>query len=132
MENSIVILRVGKNAQTNSNQSVATSYFKALQEKADNGERFADGTLKAYQAWYYSACQGEIVWDNLWEKEVHDFVATMREAGVKSIIYTEKSTALMGNLHAFVSEGCEISGLVRIEKGEGIWASKTQGIRIRI
>lgn len=130
MENAIEIKKQGSKVQTHANKEIARPYFEAMREQAVNGKEFPNGANKAYWAWYYSDCQGEIVHDNLWEKEVHDFVSAMREAGVGSFIYTEKSTALMGNLHAFVNEGCTISNLVVIEEGEGMWARKHEGIRI--
>ena len=131
MRNVIQTLKQGSQVQTNSNKSVARPYFEAM-ENRQNTEKFSSGVNKAYWAWYYSDCQGEIICDTMWNKEVHDFVSTMREAGVKSFIYIDKSTALMGNLHAFVKEGCEISNLVVIEEGEGMFYRKIEGIRIRI
>lgn len=131
MENAIQILKQGIQEQTNSNKSVARPYFEAMENK-QNSEKFSSGVNKAYWAWYYSDFQGEIICDTMWNKEVHDFVSTMREAGVKSFIYIDKSTTLMDNLHSFVKEGCEISNLVILEIGNGICKRNREGIRIRI
>lgn len=71
--------------------------------------------------------------DFLWEKDVHDFINTMRAAGVGSFIFANSSSALMSNLHGFVKEGCEIGKLVSIERdvmGDGKWIEKQEGIRI--
>lgn len=47
--------------------------------------------------------------ENFIEPEnVHDFVETMRKAGIESFVYTNESIWTMGNICAFVKEGCEI------------------------
>lgn len=47
--------------------------------------------------------------ENFIEPEnVHDFVETMRKAGIGSFVYTNESKWTMGNICAFIKEGCEI------------------------
>ena len=36
--------------------------------------------------------------DFLWEKEVTDFIETLRKAGIETFVYTNQSTAVMENL----------------------------------
>lgn len=74
-------------------------YFENLRTKQD----LTSGECKAYQT-YINAC---ILNDFLWDSEVSDFVNTLRQAGVKSFVYTNTSTAVMDNFHAFIENGCK-------------------------
>ena len=134
MENAIEIRKQNSNEQICKNKENARPYFEAMHEQAENGKEFSNGANKAYWNWRYSVCQGEVVMtDFLWEKDVHDFINTMRAAGVGSFIFANSSSALMSNLHGFVKEGCEIGKLVSIERdvmGDGKWIEKQEGIRI--
>ena len=71
--------------------------------------------------------------DSLWDKEVADFVNTLRSAGIKTFVYTSKSTAVMENLHAFAAQGCTMAGLCTITRQETRWGEEApyevQGIR---
>lgn len=136
MENTIEIKKQGSKVQTHANKEIARPYFEAMREQAVNGKEFPKGANKAYWAWYYSDCQGEVVMkDFLWENDIHDFISTMRTAGVGSFIFANSSTAVMNNLHGFVMEGCKLENLVSIERdvtGNGEWIEKEEGIRISL
>ena len=71
--------------------------------------------------------------DFLWEKEVRDFVEALRSAGLETFVYTNQSTAVMENLHAFAAEGCTMMGLCTITRQETRWGEEepyeVQGIR---
>ena len=56
--------------------------------------------------------------DFLWDREVEDFTETLRKAGIGSFIYTNQSTAVMGNIHGFEAAGCRMEGLCKIERTE--------------
>lgn len=65
---------------------------------------FEQGVSKAYRAWATSISrkEDELEMDDfLWEREVTDFVETLRKAGIKTFVYTNQSTAVMENLHQF-------------------------------
>lgn len=64
-----------------------------------------------------------------WENDIHDFVTTLRNIGVRKFVTTNTSTALMDNLHGFADEGCRIGGLVR-RKPENKWSRIEQGIMV--
>jgi len=86
---------------------------------------FEHGAVKAYKAFESSRENGYdelVMTDFLWDSEAHSFVDALRQAGLKSFIYTNESTACMKNLHAFAAEGCTIAGLVTIEE-KSRWAS---------
>lgn len=109
------------------------AYFEAMKKESENGTRFPSGANKAFCAWG-CRCNNEILFDGfLWDKEVHDFIGTMRKAGVETFVFTNKSTALMDNLHDFAAEGCSMEGLYTIKRKGGIWGEETiKGIRIRL
>ena len=57
---------------------------------------FEQGVSKAYRAWATSISrkEDELEMDDfLWEREVTDFVETLRKAGIKTFVYTNQSTA---------------------------------------
>ena len=88
---------------------------------------FSQGTNKAYRAWASSVGrqEDEIEMDDfLWEREVADFVDTLRKAGFTTFVYTNQSTAVMENLHQFVAEGCRLEGLCTITRRESRWGDE--------
>ena len=100
---------------------------------------FSQGTSKAFRAWKSSIhrSEDEIEMDDfLWEKEVHDFITSLREAGFSSFVYTNQSTAVMENLHQFAAEGCRLEGLCTITRKETRWGEEepyeVQGIRFSL
>ena len=100
---------------------------------------FEQGACKAYRAWAQSISrkEDELEMDDfLWEKEVKDFIDTLRKAGITSFVYTNTSTAVMENLHAFAAEGCTMSGLCTITRKETRWGdeepTEIQGIRFQL
>jgi hypothetical protein len=89
------------------------------EEKKKMTYPISQGACKAYRAWSQSVERetDEVEMDDfLWDREVKDFVEAMREAEIKSFIYTNSSTALMENMHQLVEEGCKMEGLVKIER----------------
>lgn len=78
---------------------------------------FSQGANKAYRAWVSSVGrqEDEVEMDDfLWEREVPDFVDTLRRAGFTTFVYTNQSTAVMENLHQFAAQGCRMLGLCAI------------------
>ena len=79
------------------------------------------GSCKAYRAWSQTIEKGgeELELDDfLWDREVADFVDCLKKAGIKTFIYTNQSTAVMENIHAFAKEGCRMDGLCTIKRME--------------
>lgn len=78
---------------------------------------YADRKVKAYE------------FDNFcWDENIHDFIETLRNLGIKKFVYTNTSTAVMDNLHGFAAEGCYIEGLVKREDKSRWSPMKKQGI----
>ena len=100
---------------------------------------FESGVSKAYRAWATSNSRQEAeleMDDFLWDKEVRDFIDTLRKAGIETFVYTNQSTAVMENLHAFAAEGCTILGLCTITRRENRWGDEepyeVMGIRFSL
>ena len=100
---------------------------------------FPQGTCKAYRAWASSLSrqEDELEMDDfLFEKEVRDFIAALRNAGIGSFVYSNQSTSVMQNLHAFAAEGCRMEGLCTIIRRETRWGdeepTEVMGIRFTI
>ena len=99
---------------------------------------FSRGESKAYTAWAESLSRNEDgleMSEFLFENEVHDFIATLRKAGIHSFIYTNNSTAVMENIHAFAAEGFGITCLCNAVRYENRWGEEktyeVQGIRFQ-
>ena len=88
---------------------------------------FESGVSKAYRAWAQSLSrkENELEMDDfLWDKEVADFIDALRSAGITSFVYTNQSTAVMENLHAFAAQGCTMIGLCTITRQETRWGDE--------
>ena len=93
------------------------------------------GACKAYRAWSQSVEKekDEVEMDDfLWDREVADFVDTLRKAGITEFAYTGKSTALMENIHQLAAEGCTMTGLYTRIKKEFWGETEIQGIRFSV
>ena len=100
---------------------------------------FPQGACKAYRAWASSLSrqEDELEMDDfLWDREVSDFIGTLRRAGIDTFIYTNQSTAAMKNLFAFAAEGCMMTGLCTITRHEDRWGNgelaEVMGIRFKL
>lgn len=78
---------------------MTNAYFENLRTKQNP----TIGQIRAYQTY-----KNDFILDSfLWEKDVKDFVNTLREGGVKYFVYTSTSTALMSNFHDLIENGCK-------------------------
>ena len=100
---------------------------------------FESGTSKAYRAWAQSLSrkEDELEMDDfLWDKEVADFIEALHSAGIETFVYTNQSTAVMENLHAFAAQGCTMTGLCTITRQETRWGdeepTEVMGIRFSL
>ena len=100
---------------------------------------FESGVSKAYRAWAQSLSrkEDELEMDDfLWDKEVADFIEALRSAGIETFVYTNQSTAVMENLHAFAAHGCTMMGLCTITRQETRWGDEepyeVMGIRFSL
>lgn len=75
------------------------------------------GVQKAYRA-YQDSVEKEyvevVMTEFLWDTEVEDFINALKKSEIESFIYTNSSSAVMDNIHAFVANGCEMGGLVTL------------------
>ena len=96
------------------------------EEERDFQYPISSGACKAYRAWRYSEGDEVIFEDSCWEREFHDFIDTLRKAGIKTFVTTNQSTGLMEDLHGFAAEGCEMEGLCTITKKSHRWGEDTE------
>ncbi len=99
---------------------------------------FTNGQVKAYRAWVSSTRSESSrfeVQDLPWPRDIHDFVETLRAAGVAEFAVTDHSTGLMEGLHGLVAEGCTMQGLCTVTRSEFRWGGngteEYQGILFR-
>lgn len=85
---------------------------------------FTSGQMVAYHAWFNSTRNQSSdfeVQDLPWENNTHDFVETLRAAGVTEFVVTDHSTALMRVLHELAAEGCTMQELHKVVRSEVRW-----------
>ena len=94
------------------------------------------GVKRAYRAWESSIEYGSNEFefnDYTWDNDTTDFIDTLRKAGIKTMVMTCSSWALIDNLYAYVEEGCTIEGLAVVtRKNDFGRIRKMKGIRLRI
>ena len=105
--------------------------FWAWYEKNDKPENpVSSGQSKAYRLWFWNDRE-ELNFDEfVWEHEAHDFIDTLRKAGVETFTVTNQSTALMENMHWFAAEGCTLVGLCEIESTD-LWDRDAKKMAVR-
>ena len=105
-------------------------------EKEAHKFPFSSGENKAYRAWASSLQRGQSEMemdDFLFDTEVADFIGTLKKAGIDSFVYTNTSTAVMENIHAFAKNGYRLESLCTITRHESRWGKEepyeVEGIR---
>ena len=90
----------------------------AYEEAKAKGEKpsfpYTAGQNEAARCFFFGRNESEdevTVGNLLWERDIPDFVETLRKGGIKSFILTDHSTALMSMMHGFAKEGCKLEGL---------------------
>ena len=97
------------------------TYFQAINQTA------TDGQDKAFRAWLRSVQSESSIFeveDLPWAKDTHDFVETLRAAGITEFAVTDQSTALMRLLHLLAAEGCTMQGLCKVTRSETRWGGE--------
>ena len=108
-------------------------------EKEAHPFPFTQGQNKAYRAWASSLRREQTemeMEDFLFDTEVADFIGTLKKAGIRSFVYTNTSTAVMENIHAFAANGYRLDGLCTVTRREDRWGTEepyeVQGIRFTL
>lgn len=93
----------------------------------------SNGTATALGNWRASVEDGRdefVLADFLWDADVDDFVAALEAAGIDRFVTTDRSTALMGNVHAFAKRGYVFESVCEVEtRTAGGKTRLAQGIR---
>lgn len=98
-----------------------TGFFATMEAQSRAGEEFPTGAGYAYRAWWKSKQHGSDIFecDTMpFERDMPDFLNTLRDAGVTRFAITEKSTALMDDMHSLASLGCSLEGLGKVTRTE--------------
>jgi len=110
------------------------AWYKAEEEEFKYP--ISQGACKAFRAWRYSETDEVIMDDFTWDRERHDFIDTLREAGIETLVVTNQSTGLMEDLHGYAAEGCTMLGLCTITKKEDRFGEEKEvqimGIRFKL
>ena len=120
----------------------ANEFFNEMKRTARAWDKTSDfpytsGAMKALYAWAFSIDNGENELEMnefTWSRENHDFIETLRKAGIRTFVVTNSGTSLLENLHAYAAEGCTMTGLCTITRHDR-WSDETtevQGIRFKV
>ena len=120
----------------------ANEFFNEMKRTARAWDKTSDfpytsGAMKALYARAFSIDNGENELEMnefTWSRENHDFIETLRKAGIKTFVVTNSGTSLLENLHAYAAEGCTMTGLCTITRHDR-WSDETtevQGIRFKV
>lgn len=94
------------------------------------------GQAKAFQLICWNKAKEPVFDEFVWEGDAHDFITTLRDMGAKTIVVTNRSTALMENMHWFQQEGCKLVGLCEVETGNTDWRThepeRKMGVRFEL
>ena len=84
------------------------------------------GETIALQDWnsYCELSKNYFECDDLpWEKDLFEYVKTLRNAGINEFVITDHSTALMESLHLITSYDCKLISLATVTREEKRWGS---------
>ena len=96
--------------------------FVAVREKLNalKADPYGAGAWKAWRAVYWNENEKNpdelCVRDFCWEKELPDFVETLRRFGLREFVTIDSSTALMRTIHGLQDCGCEFTGTAIVDK----------------
>ncbi len=123
-------------------QIIATKGWDSPELKAWYAEEeqmkfpFSSGANKAFRAWRYTEGEEVIMDDFCWDRERHDFIDALRQAGIQSFVASNQSTGLMEDIHGYIAEGCRMEGPCTIIKKDNKFGEETeetiQGLRFTL
>ena len=96
----------------------------AEKKRLEEANPLSGGIGKAYRSWYWGTTDELELSDFLWNKEVEDYVDTLRKAGIHSFVYSNSSTAVMENIHQLVAAGCTLEGPCTLVKKTEKWGEE--------
>ena len=104
--------------------------FWALTRHADVFE-----VSRHHERWHNTQ-RSQLMDDFTWDRDRHDFIDTLRKAGIQTLVVTNQSTGLMEDLHGYAAEGCTMLGLCTITKKDTRWGEEKEeqimGIRFQL
>ena len=79
-----------------------------------------EGEYRAVRDWERST-DTFICRDYLWERDIHDYIEALRDAGVIEFLDADESTAVMRCAHGFVGEGAKLEGTATFTEDDGLF-----------
>lgn len=117
-----------RNPEENTMNEKIRNYFESL-------ENLSNGADYAYRAYLDTCTDSEelLVRDLPFEGDMEDFVETLRNAGLTTVLIADASTALLRNLHQLEELGCHFDSLCKA-KYDCAWGTPEEipAIRIRL
>lgn len=98
----------------------------AEKKRLEEANPLLGGIGKAYRAWCYSQGKEVVMEDFCWDRDRHDFIDTLRKAGIRSFVTVNQSTGLMEDIHGYISEGCKMEGPCTIIKKDNRFGEETE------
>lgn len=111
------------------------SEIKDKIEEYRNDFKYTSGQTRAYWAMgkMLDDDSDELIMDeSCFDCSRSDFVNQLRTFGLKTFVCTNRSTALMEDIHGYVNAGCKIVGLCEVERSGWNGIEKIPGIRFEL
>lgn len=93
-------------------------FFNEMRNKIKKHLRVSVGELNAFDAWQKGIEEGQdfpIETGDFWDKDLPDFLKTIKAAGFKKFGFSGSSTMAMENLIAFVKDGWQVTGTFKYD-----------------
>ncbi len=114
------------------------SYFAEMRRAMDANpkKKWTNGEIAAYHVYHDTICYGSSCYecDSFpWERDIEDFVTTLRKAGVTEMAVTDHSTGLMDRLHKLAEYGAVVQGICKVTRTTS-WSDieTVNGIAVRL
>lgn len=109
-------------------------------EKRDFPRPYTRGQNDAFRAWRNNLANGNNGFFEVrnlpWEKDAPEFVKALRDAGIKTILVTDASTALLDDLFTLQGLGCRMAGLKTYTRMENHFGkekeAEVRGIEVEV
>ena len=110
------------------------AYFDELGTRLDS---MPGGFCQAWSAYSQTKANESSVFEtgsdlHLPDKHIPDFVKALRESGIKKILVTDQSTALMRILSGMENAGCTVTGMGKVSRKARPFDTKAVDGRIEV
>ena len=106
-----------RNAATEEEKEIVRSEWQEAKERAEQwckgeaGGRVWRGLMSSVEKEFLRLTIDEFFWK---EEEARDFLALLESFGITEFVFTDRSTAVMNNLHYFDGYGWKVAGCITL------------------